>query len=171
MGDRLAERPVAGLLVTVSGRRSRRSGSATTGDAVDGPVAGDLAVLAQVGQELIAAPVPGPFLELEAQAVDFFVEEPLRIDVAGDDPALLAIAVDGRLGGGVAAPRDMAPLVSQAKLSGSSSSSPSHPTSCKQGRHLRHAWRRCRPGDRTPASCLDFTGNRVVGCTSVSTIT
>src|SRR5262249_22619648 len=37
-------------------------------------VASDLAVLAQVGEELIAAPVPGPFLELEAQPVQLLVE-------------------------------------------------------------------------------------------------
>src|SRR5439155_1304314 len=54
---------------------------------VDRRIGGDIASLAQVGQELAAVVVPGPFFELEAQAVDLLVEEPLRIDIAGEKPA------------------------------------------------------------------------------------
>src|SRR5262249_20662964 len=46
-------------------------------------VAGDRSVVAKISQQLLAIPMPGPFLELEPKSVHLFVKEPLRIDVAG----------------------------------------------------------------------------------------
>ena len=46
-------------------------------------VTGHAPILEEVLEQLLAAPVPRPLFQLKAQAVDFFLEQPLRIDVAG----------------------------------------------------------------------------------------
>lgn len=100
VGQRLSEGQLTSLLIV--GQTASQASQLLThvDDAVNGSIAGDFAVLAEIGQDLIAAPMPRPFLELEAHAIDFLVEEPLRIDVAGDDPAMFAVTVDGWLRGG-----------------------------------------------------------------------
>src|SRR5262249_1700298 len=50
-------------------------------------IAAQLAAAGQIAHELLPTGLPGPFLELEAQAVELFVEEPLRIDIAGHQRA------------------------------------------------------------------------------------
>src|SRR5437588_8414422 len=68
--------------------------------AVHGAIASDLAVMAQIGQKLLSSPLPGPFLELKTQPVQFLVEQALRIDVAGNHPALIGREIeDGHLRG------------------------------------------------------------------------
>ena len=45
--------------------------------------------------------MPGPFLELKSQPVQLFIEEPLRIDVGCDEPALVRAVVHRRESGRV----------------------------------------------------------------------
>ena len=114
----------------MSGGRSLRSRSADDLAVAERRVAGHLAALAQVGQELVAAPVPGPFLELEAQAVDLLVEEPLRVDVAAQQPAALGAEVEaGQRPADRGCRGATPPAVSQAKFSGCRTSRPSQPIS------------------------------------------
>ena len=50
--------------------------------------------LAEIGEKLLAAPVPGPLFQLEAEAVELLVEDALHVDVGGEDPAPLVRDVD-----------------------------------------------------------------------------
>src|SRR5262249_22842644 len=56
-------------------------------------VASDLAALAQIGEELLSAPMPRPFLEEEPESVNFLIKKALRVGVAAKDPALLGTEV------------------------------------------------------------------------------
>ena len=51
--------------------------------------------MTEIDWSWIATPVPGPFFELEAEAVEFFIEEALGVRVACQDPAVFAVTVDG----------------------------------------------------------------------------
>src|SRR5262245_55327417 len=96
MAHDLAERAITCLLVF---REDEPAAVELVGHrlaAVEWRVAGDLAALTQVGQKLTPPEVPGPFLELETQAIDLFVEDPLRIDVGAHEPAPLRAVVKPR---------------------------------------------------------------------------
>src|SRR5205823_6235674 len=54
--------------------------------------------LAQVRQELRPAPVPRTFLELEAEAVQLYVEKTLAVDVGTQGPARFGGEVESRQG-------------------------------------------------------------------------
>ena len=96
MADYLAQGAMASLLVS---RELSAQVQDLVGDHLAGEqrlVAGDGAALAEVRQELTASPVPGPFLELKAQAVQLFVEKSLGIDIARKGPTAFAVEQHGR---------------------------------------------------------------------------
>src|SRR5262249_53996083 len=49
------------------------------------------------GKELIAAPRPRPFLDLEAEAIEFLVEDTLCVNAAADDPAVGVLHIQSRM--------------------------------------------------------------------------
>src|SRR5262249_22679675 len=55
-------------------------------------VGSETPILLDIGHQLVATPLPGPLLQLESQLVDLLVEQARRINVAGNDPAVLAVA-------------------------------------------------------------------------------
>src|SRR5437899_1913088 len=81
VAERLAEDAIAGDLVIGQGPPQELQLRRDDFARADRRVRGHVASLAQLGQKLSALDVPGPFLELKAEAVDLLVEDALRIDI------------------------------------------------------------------------------------------
>src|SRR5207245_8203603 len=79
MAEHLTERAVAGLIVN---RDDAPQVVQRIADHLARPerlIASDRASVAKLFEQALSADVPGPFLELESQAVELVVEEPLRV--------------------------------------------------------------------------------------------
>src|SRR5262249_27962220 len=110
MADDLTQCSQAGLLVGSQGTAELAQFVNHKMTISEGAIAGGTTSLEQIGEELVAAPRPGPILELKAETVQLFVEEPLRVGIAGDEPALfggdeergLLVGIEDAAAGGAA---------------------------------------------------------------------
>ena len=61
-----------------------------------GPIRRDLLPHDEFAEQRRSSAGPVPFLQLEPKSVQFFIEEPLAVGVATEEPALAAVGVDAR---------------------------------------------------------------------------
>src|SRR5579859_3566249 len=101
MANDMAQGLNAGLLIDRQNASVAAQGLAQQFQFFKFTIAGNTAALTESRKELPPAPMPGPFLQLKTESIEIFVKESLRVDVAGNEPALLSAKVKGWLLGGV----------------------------------------------------------------------
>src|SRR5262249_23701139 len=87
--DHGAQRAIAGLLVTSQDAAAPAQDIGNGLAIAIGTIADDLAFLAQGGQELLATPVAGPFLERDPEPTQPLEKKTRGVAVTGERPALL----------------------------------------------------------------------------------
>jgi agmatinase len=60
-------------------------------------VASDFLPVTQVGKQLRSTPMPRPFLQMESEAVQFFVEQSLGVGIATNEPPLRTLEIQTRV--------------------------------------------------------------------------
>src|SRR2546426_445745 len=83
MAEHLTERAVAGLIVNRDNAPQAAQRIAGHLARPERLIASDRASMAKLFEQAFSADMPGPFLELESQAVELVVEEPLRVGIGG----------------------------------------------------------------------------------------